>query len=80
MVTVRCFARVREVLGQDTLPFPLAPDQRVTAREVLAAVAQDRLLDLPQPLLVAVNRTHASWDSLVQDGDEVAFFPPVSGG
>jgi molybdopterin synthase sulfur carrier subunit len=29
---------------------------------------------------IAVNRQHARESSPIQDGDEVAFFPPVSGG
>lgn len=37
-------------------------------------------LDLPENVLVAVNQTYQSRDVLVQDGDELAFFPPVTGG
>ena len=29
---------------------------------------------------VAVNQDHVGWDHAVADGDEVAFFPPVTGG
>ncbi len=31
-------------------------------------------------LLVAVNQEYSPWNGAVSDGDEVAFFPPVSGG
>ncbi|GGI89768.1 molybdopterin synthase sulfur carrier subunit [Shewanella gelidii] len=31
-------------------------------------------------LLVAVNQTISNWEAIVEDGDEVAFFPPVTGG
>jgi molybdopterin converting factor small subunit len=31
-------------------------------------------------VLVARNRSFCTWDAAVQDGDEVAFMPPVSGG
>ncbi|OAI15807.1 molybdopterin synthase sulfur carrier subunit [Methylomonas koyamae] len=37
-------------------------------------------LPLPNALLAAVNMNYASLDSLASDGDEVAFFPPVTGG
>jgi molybdopterin synthase sulfur carrier subunit len=35
---------------------------------------------LPINVLVAVNKDYARLDSEVKDGDEVAFFPPVTGG
>ncbi|HUW97692.1 MAG TPA: MoaD/ThiS family protein [Acidiferrobacter sp.] len=79
MVTVRCFAGIREILGHDTLSFTPAKDAS-TAADVLAAVAGAHLPGLPQPILVAINREHAALTSPVHDGDEVAFFPPVSGG
>ena len=66
-----CFQSPDYVLGTDT-------PQR--ASDVLEALAGARLADLPTPLLVAINCEHASLTSLVHDGDEVAFFPPVSGG
>ncbi|MGH6974502.1 MAG: MoaD/ThiS family protein, partial [Stellaceae bacterium] len=31
-------------------------------------------------LRVAVNRRHVGWDALLKPGDEVALFPPVTGG
>ena len=33
-----------------------------------------------EKLRVAVNGAFVSWDSTVNDGDEVVFIPPVSGG
>ena len=35
---------------------------------------------LPERVLVAINLDYATLDSTVSDGDEVAFFPPVTGG
>ncbi len=35
---------------------------------------------MPGNLLAAVNMEYAGLDSPVRDGDEVAFFPPVTGG
>jgi len=29
---------------------------------------------------VAINQNHVNWDHPVKEGDEVAFFPPVTGG
>jgi molybdopterin converting factor small subunit len=35
---------------------------------------------LPQPIIVAINQEIAQSEQLVSTGDEVAFFPPVTGG
>ena len=37
-------------------------------------------LVLPKNTLAAINMDYVEWDSLVSDGDVVAFFPPVTGG
>lgn len=34
----------------------------------------------PQRIRVAVNQEHTSFDAALKEGDEVAFFPPVTGG
>lgn len=35
---------------------------------------------LPANILISVNQEYAAVETLVQPGDEVAFFPPVTGG
>ncbi|MEW6353742.1 MAG: molybdopterin converting factor subunit 1 [Pseudomonadota bacterium] len=75
-VTVKYFASLRERLGR--------AEQRVEARAGVTAAdvwAQANPgLPLPGNILVAVNRDYARLDHVVRDGDEVAFFPPVTGG
>ncbi len=34
----------------------------------------------PDNVLVACNQSYCDWQTCVHDGDEVAFFPPVTGG
>ncbi|HEY4124839.1 MAG TPA: molybdopterin converting factor subunit 1 [Rhizomicrobium sp.] len=34
----------------------------------------------PQRLRAAVNQTHVAFDATIAENDEVAFFPPVTGG
>lgn len=77
MITVYCFASIRETLGvsERQLPAPVPP---ITAAEILARITGPQTL--PAAPLVAINLQHASLDSVVHDGDEIAFFPPVSGG
>mgnify|MGYP001819209420 CR=1 FL=1 len=35
---------------------------------------------LPDNTLCAINMTHAQFNDSIKDGDEIAFFPPVTGG
>jgi len=35
---------------------------------------------LPDNVLVACNQQYCDWQTVVAEGDEVAFFPPVTGG
>ena len=50
----------------------------MTVSDVWKAVHQGQTL--PDHLLCAVNMAYAKPESPVQDGDEVAFFPQVTGG
>lgn len=73
MITVKCFARYRALLGFSELQVPAAP----TLGELLA---DPRFADLPQEALLAVNQAFADRGVALADGDEVALMPPVSGG
>ena len=75
-VTVRYFASLREQLGRSEQQLPHSAG--MTVGGVWAAVAADR--PLPENVLVAVHQEYARPAQGVQDGDEVAFFPPVTGG
>lgn len=83
MIIVRLFARLREQLGHSSVE--LEPAAVTTAADVRAALALQygerwqRELNAEQ-IIVAVNQEVAGWQSPVADGDEVAFFPPVTGG
>jgi MoaE-MoaD fusion protein len=77
-VTVRLFARLRELAGTDRE----AVEGAVTVQEVYTAVRR-RHPSLPEThalLRAARNEELVQWSDLVRDGDEVAFIPPVSGG
>ena len=81
-LTVRLFARLREELGTESLTLPASEHQ--TVADLLTQLASrggvwTQLTD-GQPVMVAVNQTMAKPSSPVQPGDEVAFFPPVTGG
>lgn len=75
-ITIRYFASLRETLGRDE--DVLEDAAATTVGEVWARVSDRR--PPPPNLLAAVNREYAGFEQAVNDGDEVAFFPPVTGG
>jgi molybdopterin synthase sulfur carrier subunit len=75
-IRVRYFASLRERMGR--VEETLAPEGLATVSDVWKAVSEGR--PLPEQILCAVNMDYATPTSPVADGDEVAFFPPVTGG
>ena len=84
MVTVLYFARLREALGmaseQIALPATVRDLEGLRALLVGRGGAWERELAPGKPVRAAVNQAMAIGDAPVSDGDEVAFFPPVTGG
>jgi molybdopterin synthase catalytic subunit/molybdopterin converting factor small subunit len=74
-VTVRLFAGLRERAGIGEQRVELPAGSRLA--DVWAALA---LGEEPAGLLYAVNHDYADPDRALEDGDEVALIPPVSGG
>ena len=83
-VTLLYFARLREALGQSSEQVRLTAGRHSVAslRAQLRARggAWEAELAADKPVRVAVNQDMAHRDTLLSDGDEVAFFPPVTGG
>ncbi len=79
-VTIKLFARLREAVGAGKLERELSDG--ATIEDLLNALHAEfpRLADLTARTIVSVNQEFATPDSRLRDGDEVAIFPPVSGG
>jgi molybdopterin converting factor subunit 1 len=79
-VTVRLFARLRDLVGAGEL------DREVPAGATVRTVWDALVREYPQiapyaeSMSCAVNIDYARMTTAVSDGDEVAFLPPVSGG
>ena len=83
-MTLLYFAWVRQKIGrsEEQIPFPanvatvadLVAHLRARGGGYAEAFAE------PKRLRAAVNQDHVSFDAEVCDQDEVAFFPPVTGG
>ena len=79
-VTIKLFARLREIVGVGEIERDLT--QGATVSDLLNTLHAEfpRLADLTARTIISVNQEFAAPDSLLRDGDEVAIFPPVSGG
>lgn len=83
MINVLFFASLREQLNCEQLTLATTPEiSNIT--ELRTALIQQHptwQIALNNPmLLVAVNQSIANDNSEIKSGDEVAFFPPVTGG
>jgi len=83
-VNLLYFAWVRQKIGKSeeriTLPAGIANvDGLVVHLKSLGPAYADAFENIAR-LRVAVNQRHTNFDAAIVDGDEVAFFPPVTGG
>lgn len=80
-ITVLFFATLKDLAGRDrqTLTLP-APTLTLQQLKSVIADQQPPIAAAINAAVAAVNQEFAFADDLVKDGDEVAFFPPVSGG
>jgi molybdopterin synthase sulfur carrier subunit len=83
-VTLLYFAWVRQKIGRGEETLTLPPDVRTVSD--LSTFLQKRgdgyaeaFADLRR-MRVAVNQEHCGFETVLRDDDEVAFFPPVTGG
>lgn len=83
-LTLKFFASVRETLGKpsDTLELPASGASVADVRAALVARggAWATALGEGRALRMACNQVMCQPDTPVREGDEVAFFPPVTGG
>ncbi|MFQ5993864.1 MAG: MoaD/ThiS family protein [Acidiferrobacterales bacterium] len=75
-IQVRYFAGMRDRMG--CADDSIETDNVVTVADVWARVSGDK--PFPPSVLIAVNHEYTDISHPVKDGDEVAFFPPVTGG
>ncbi|HEY8165431.1 MAG TPA: MoaD/ThiS family protein [Gemmatimonadaceae bacterium] len=78
-ITVRVFAAYADALGRAEVPLVL-PDGATVDDAVRSVSTLPGGQVIPRSPLVAVNHTYASAAVRLNEGDEVALIPPVSGG
>jgi molybdopterin synthase sulfur carrier subunit len=82
-IKILYFASLREALGRgnESLDLPADVNTLATLKNHLAARGETWVsLMTTKNLRAAVNQQMANADAAIADGDEVAFFPPVTGG
>ncbi|MCB1791624.1 MAG: molybdopterin converting factor subunit 1 [Gammaproteobacteria bacterium] len=82
MIRVLYFASLRERLDCDAESLDAAPSTVAALRRELATRGAPwaEVFASDQRVLAAVNQTMAGDDQVLTDGDEIGFFPPVTGG
>ena len=79
-VRVLFFGAARDVAGESQVDFALAVPANATSAFEQVLAAYPELRRFGRSLLLAINQEYAPGDREVRDGDELAVFPPVSGG
>lgn len=79
-VTIRLFARLRDIAGSGELTREAEPDATIGSvwRQLVGEFPD--LAQYERSISSAVNADYARMEERLHDGDEVAFLPPVSGG
>ena len=74
-IDIKYFANMREIMGKAEDSVEL--DSGATVVDMWKKVSSD---PLPENTLIAVNMEYTDINQVLVDGDEVGFFPPVTGG
>lgn len=83
MVKVLYFARLKDALGlgYESLALDKTVDTVATLVDLLCSRGSSWQAALTGArILVAVNQEVTNFDAAIKEGDEIAFFPPVTGG
>jgi molybdopterin synthase sulfur carrier subunit len=84
LITVLYFARLKESLNYSTeeIDLPVDVSSIVALKLYLAkrGEAWANLFNGQQTIRAAINHALVENDAVIKNGDEVAFFPPVTGG
>lgn len=79
-IIVKCFAGCKDVVGASTVTIDVPSG--TTAGEAFAEMISSypALAGYDGSVMLAVNREYADRQAMLEDGDELACIPPVSGG
>ena len=79
-IHVRYFAALRETTGRSDDTFELPAGTTVADVRNFLLESYPALADILARCAVAINRSYATLQAVLDDGDELAFIPPLGGG
>lgn len=79
-VNFKFFAYSREIVGEKNVEREI--EKGMTAREAADELMEEHpeLEEYKEQIILAVNKSTGMDDKILEDGDEIAMLPPVSGG
>ena len=75
-IYVKYFASVRDIMGKGSED--LKVEASLAANELWESLTVDK--KTPVRILIAVNHEYVNKNFKLKEGDDIAFFPPVTGG
>ncbi len=79
-ISIRYFASLREIVGQSEETLTVPEETTVAGARALLLTRYPRLQTILERCLCAVNHGYVAADSVLHDGDELVFIPPMGGG
>ncbi|OJF68361.1 molybdopterin synthase sulfur carrier subunit [Alteromonas sp. V450] len=80
-ITVKTFAQTREITGEDNIVLSLSENSTIENAIMQLETRSDKwALALEGSVLTARNQELCDIKTVLSDGDELALFPPVTGG
>tara|TARA_B110000196_G_C21059940_1_gene621860 strand:+ start:907 stop:1143 length:237 start_codon:yes stop_codon:yes gene_type:complete len=76
-VSVKYFASLRELMGESSVFIDI--DKESSIDDVWQHVTKNKKIELDN-VMATVNMEYVKSSYVISDGDEIAFFPPVTGG
>lgn len=71
------FAHLKDAVGEESIRIDVSGQTVAEVKEMISKKYDLQKLDTA---MTAVNEEFSSDDDIIQEGDEIAFIPPVSGG
>jgi molybdopterin converting factor subunit 1 len=79
-ILIKFFASHREFVGSADIEIELSDNATVSELHQMLLEHYPDLKKLEDETIISVNKNYAEGDHVLQAGDEVALFPPISGG